>query len=630
MIGTVEFIKCAGSLATSEIPLLEADGDMDTYVEQKYENVKFVEDMVQALVLPSFDGWSGCNMVRLTQTNQAEGKQPWKAYYWITDANRSSDVAGATVFNIEFNAITTMLKKNSKVYGQWVRSPVNFTPWIQQNVASGTMGLMKQIPLLKKMPIDPVSQYSTLWVSITASRNPSGKDGSYEIYGFPIYAASLERLYSDFEFHVVGIETDGATATYFPTLQELFHGETLEAIGLPPSAIIDISVTPYMPFKSVFVDYTLSEGTKNVFMTYGLDTTHITYNDGEDRKSTRIMYNITSYSSLNIMLVQETKSVNVDTMYATAAQYSIMKGDGSLITQIPPNWLYKTDDNKFELKLRGQVICDYSQILYRIEVLKPNPGTDETEALGYFTIPGTHVPYMGTAWDDYRAYSMANDREAMQFSIDQAKQQALANIADAAINTVIGVATGGASYAAGNAVRAATQYSSSAMRTATQNAANVAYQQQQNATVAQGGSGIISAALGYFQAEKSAKFNQAMTEKKVQSQPGNAFNATDGLFNLYMEMANPTCLAISLPVNMTTDMFNNFIKDFGYANEGEYKMSMGYGFYQGTVFSDAILMTGPRFVELVNAFMSGVRLITPSGDVPYTPPSANGIFAIAE
>lgn len=616
MIGTVQFIKCAGCLATSEHPIITSDEDMDGYVAWTFSGgVKFVEDLVQTLILPTFDGWSECNMVRLIQEDQAENETPWKAYYWITDAVRSSTVNGATVFNLEFNPITTMLKKGSKVKGQWLRSPTNYTPWKQQNVVSGTMGIKR-----KEILMDRMKNYAgkeLLWVSLTASKTPENISGSYEIYGFPIEAGTLMDLYQDSSHNVTNVATQAyengsLVSAWFPRLNTLFHGESLSMMGIAADAIIDISITPYPPFEytvlrsveSVAYPFYLvkSDGTK-------LYPTHITYNDGthEDAQSAYVMYNITASLDYEYSpIVKDTEIVLLESE-VVAGQLSIMQGNGSIVGSIPTGWATQVEDF-YVLKLRSQIIVDYSQLVYHITVVPLNSTQGVDNELGMFTIPGTHIPYMGSAWDSYRAYSMSYDREAMQFTIDQARNAMIANAADAAINLVVGVATGGASIAA----KTASMQSTGATNAQIQYA-QTAYQGQQMQAGASAGTGIVGSIVGGFQKMHAAEFNQALTEKRVQSQPGNAYNASDGLFNIYMEMTTPTSVVVSMPVGLTTARYNDFIENFGYANEGEYEQTLTYGFYQGTIYSSPT-MTGPRFAELVNSFNAGIRLIPPSGN----------------
>lgn len=592
MIGTMEFIRCAGSLMTSEYPLLTADSDMDQYVVQTYSDVHFIEDMKQVMTMPSFDGWSECNMVRF---KESDTDTPWTAYYWITDAVRSSTAQGCTDFILEFDAPTTLLKKGDTVNGQWLRSPVNFTPWKQQNVVSGTMGYTSKRYTLSDMD-DYDTWGDTYWVSITATKTPDNEQGSLEIYGFPVILS--DPVFADQSSGYVTVMSSGDYG-WFPSVQDLINGDTMERMGLTASEIQDISITKGCPFA--FYTVGLGQFYLGINASNHVDPIHIKYTDGSDTKnSVCVVYHISG--SIGVQYFKPFKKetdITLTDMEATCGQFNIVDSNGSCVANIPSNWIV---NNK--LKFSTEVIVDFSQIYWRIKVIHPNSGV----TLGIFQINDTHLPYIGSQWDDYRAYSMGSDREAMQFGIDQAKNQALANIADSAITTVVGLATGGATFAAGTAVRAA-----AGANAATMNAANVAYQQQQMGTVSQGASGIIGSIYGYTQIEKSAKFNQELSERRVQAQPSNGYNINYGLGYVINTNETPIGLVISLPVGITESIFNEFIENFGYANEGEYEMPMNYGFYQGTIYTTPT-MTGPRLVELINAMNAGIRMIKPSGN----------------
>lgn len=592
MIGTMEFIKCAGSLMTSEYPLLTADSDMDSYVVMKYDNVHFIEDMKQVMTMPSFDGWSGCNMVRFTESGT---DTPWIAYYWITDAARSSTSQGSTDFMLEFDAPTTLLKKGDKVNGQWLRSPVNYTPWKQQAIVSGTNAFTTHHELIAdKMPIDyTMNLKPTLWVSITASKNPSGQQGTYEIYGFPIAGYTLTDIYADSTPRCNAPVLEGSTWGKFPSLHDIFGGETLSAIGLTTSEILDIAITPFQVFDTSYTNkcIALMDSSGNT-----IAPTRITYNDGtSDVQGTYWVYNITGSIASKLVPHITTSTITLSASEMACGQISVVKGDGTILANIPTSWATETADGTYEMTVKSQTIADYSQLNTLVRIIRP----DNTNlSKGLFTIPCDHIPYIGNQWDNYRAYSMSYDREAMQFGIDQARNAMIANVVTGVATAAVGVATGGVAFAAKTGVTAAAQ---------------VANTMGNVQTAASTGSGVIGSIVGYYQQKHAAEFNQALTERRTQTQPGNAYNTAYGIFQLYMTMTWGLQIVISMPDGLDEATFNEFVENFGYANEGEYEMPMDYGFYQGTIYTSPT-MTGPRLVELINAMNAGIRMIKPSGN----------------
>lgn len=551
MIGTVEFIKCAGSLSTAECPIVASDSEFDSYVVKAYSNVKFIEDLKQTLTMPSFDGWSGCNMVRFKESNATT---PWTAYYWVTDAVRSSIAQGCTDFVLEFNAPTSMLKKGSSVNGQWLRSPTNFTPWKQQNVISGTMSYTDKRYVLSDMD-DYAAWNDTYWVSITATKTPDNVQGSIEIYGFP--AILSDPVFAD---QSSGYTTSvNGTLAVFPSISDLINGKTLSQLGLTASEISDISITKGCPFGCYMESSTgyFRLGSKPNYV----DPVYIKYNDGSSTKNSEcVLYHVSGSIGITYYVpFKKVTSITVTDMELACGQFNVIDCNGSCVANIPSNWIV---DN--QLKVSTEVVVDFSQIYWRVSVLHPT--TNKT--LGIFQMNECHLPYISSQWDNYRAYSMSFDRESMKFANEQAAKSAIAN-------TVSSIATLNVKAVA---LTAASSY------------------------------------FGYKQTENANNFNQNLSERKIQAQPSSGYGINYGLGYIINSNRTPMALVVSLPQGLTTSIFNEFIENFGYVNEGEYTMPINYGFYQGTVYSTTA-MTGPKLAELVAMFNAGVRLIKPSGNV---------------
>lgn len=590
MIGRLDFIQSAGSLTTAEYPLIASDDEMDAYVKKTYSNVHFVEDTEQTITMPSFDGWADCNLVRFVNEDKT-----WTAYYWITTANRSSDVSGANVYTLMLNAPMTLLKKGDALKGNWLRTPQNLTPWKQQNIISGTMGYTDHIEELPTMPTDPyISEYGydVYWVSITATMGPTGKQGTLELYGYPVKVKSDSALCDDSDGSLEYKKDDGTFGS-FPSITEIINGETLTWIGLTTDEIKDISITRSAPYAGTMSHESeeTSAGTyvHKIYTIEGIQPKFITRSDGT--KGALAMYHITGSDAFPTI-------VNDVTMHLSAKEIAcgniaVRDTNGANIANIPTSWISKDyADYSGDITMKHQCIADFSQCYDRLEVTDANGN-----ALGIFQIPATHLPYIGDQWDSYRAYSMSFDREAMQFGIDQARNQMLANLADSAINATVGLATGGATFAAQGAVSLAEQ-----------TAHDMGNIQSGVAT----GTGIVSSIVGYYQQEHAARFNQQLTERRTQAQPGNAYNVNYGLSYLMNTARTPNCIVVSMPVGLTDSMYDRYIADFGYANEGFATFTVDYGFYQGTLYSTRTL-TGPRFNQLINDFNNGIRLIPPYG-----------------
>lgn len=599
MIGTLEFIKCAGSLTTAECPIIEQDSDLDGYVKQVYDNVHFLEDTQQDIVMPAFDGWADCNIVRFT--NKADSKV---FYYWIAQAMRSSEAKGSNVYSLTFNAPLTLLKKGDRVSGIWLRSPDNFTPWKQQAIVSGTLGYTDNVvefPTMPKSAPLTAKGMDVYWVSITATRTPAGKQGSLELYGFPCALDPNHAMKDSGGSSIYFADSTSEIGyTAFPDLSSIINGETLTMIGLTVNEITDISITRSAPFacSMTYKQVEVSEGvyyTYNIFDISGCTPVYIT------RSSEGVgvfpMYHITGTDSFP-QAPMRAVVMSLTAKEMACGTISIRDTNGSAIATIPTSWAKTYEGGVGVLTVLHQSIADFAQCYDRVMVMDPyNQGLSANRALGIFQIPATHLPYVGDQWDTYQAYSMSYDREAMQFGIDQARNAMITNVATSVANTAVGVATGGATFAAQGAVTAAQQ---------------VGHTMGNVQAGASTGTGIVGSIVGYYQQKHAAEFNQQLTERRAQGQPGNAYNVNYGLSYLMNEVSTPNCLILSMPVGLTDSKFKEFIEDFGYANEGRATIEIDYGFYQGTLFSTYAL-TGPRFNELINDFNNGIRLVHPVG-----------------
>ncbi len=581
MIGKLDFIQCAGSLTTAEYPLIASDDEMDAYVKKTYSNVHFVEDTEQTITMPSFDGWADCNLVRFVKDDKT-----WTAYYWITTANRSSDVSGANVYTLMLNAPMTLLKKGDTVTGDWLRSPVNYTPWKQQQVVSGTMSYNGIKDATISVTTDIIGDmmpnilgYQSAWVSLTTSKDPTGKQGTYEIYGFPIRYGSLYGSTG----HV-----DGPDGTQYPSLGDIFQGDTLTKMGFTTAEILDISMTPFAPY-----DYDVTDGVFTVLSLAGnkLTPTKVKYNDGTaEVESDCVMYNITDDSWMQYQVSQHVKEgyVVLSKLERTCGAVNIIKGDGTILKNIPTSW---AEDGY--IYYQSQIVPEFNQMTIIMKIVDDT----RTYIKDVFTITCNHIPYIGSQWDSYRAYSMSYDREAMEYGIDQARNAMFVNMALSAVDT------------SADALTSAMMLNANPNATAYDRTANSLGNINQGTHLI---TSMVSEAYGFYQKASAARFNQKLKERQTQAQPGNAVNTGYGIAQSFMDMLRPMKFIVSIPEQLTYETFNKFIEDYGYSNEGRYTMTMQYGFYQGTIRSSPT-MTGPRFNQLINDFNNGIRLIPPTG-----------------
>lgn len=207
-----------------------------------------------------------------------------------------------------------------------------------------------------------------------------------------------------------------------------------------------------------------------------------------------------------------------------------------------------------------------------------------------YQIPCSHLPYLGTPWDTYRAYSQSFDRESLQYSIEQANSRLQLQIANQTANTL---ASGNIAGIPGIAMNA------------------------------------ISSAVGQQMSNNAARFNQDLMERRIQAQPATVYNTGYGISYIRNLLERSEGFALMEPDNLSTTIYNNYIQAYGYQVEGYQELTIGTGFYQGTLTeknytvakqtynytSEAtdIQFTGLIFDRINEAFQRGIRFIEIEG-----------------
>lgn len=555
MIGTVQFLRCAGSLATGEYPVLSTDEDYTTYVIQSYPNCKYTEDLQQRIVLPSFDGWTKANIVHLENAG----------FYWITDARKSSIADNATEFALEFNAPMTMLSLGMSINGMWLHSPIDFTPWKQIAPVSGTVSTERTVALPRMMrPFHGEPSYPVCWVSITTTQSlkyttydgttiPSSQ--GFNIYAFPAMLWEIEF----YNYRIVGMSGQYYTGdeAIFPTISQFMAKMT--DMGFTKETVVDISVSTQCPY-----DYSWSTDDSPYFILTGTNPRKF---------GNYALYHVAGYivDTTSDPIVEPTLKNESITITLTDAEYKcgsvgITDYNGAVFLNIPTEWF---DSSDHTLSIVSSVHADYGQMFRHFEI-----------ADNVYSLAEPHIPYLADEWSSYRAYSMSFDRQSMEKSIDYAHEQldtqTKAQVANTAISTV-------GSLLSGNIAGAVTGIANTAISAATN------YRMQD-----------IS--------DNQARFQQNLSERRIQTQPASAYNISYGIGQLITVTEYPISVAVLMPKGFTQSLMDTYIENFGYSNEGEYAMTIQEGFYQGTIYSSST-WTGIQFDALVTALHKGIHII---------------------
>lgn len=593
-----------GSLTTNEYPLVSGSVETVTTDWQIgiFDNVKMTDDFEQTIILPRFENWRTVTMLRVipygTDNTLQTGLNTW---YWVTGSRISSISDEAVELDIEFNPVTSYIHAGTILAGYWNRCPTNYTPYRGQAVLSGAMGIQNIIPFATdRVPTeltDPIYEtpvYAQLfWVQITTTIGIITAGSSIDtrvastgmnVYGFPISVLSSGNIYalSDYETINPYLANEVQTGYSFPRLDDFLSNT--EGYGFTTSEITDISIVKVIPYtytaasRSVNNMHNLSFRIKDTDGTTDIDPVKVAGSE-----STGVyMYHISDTSGKGIPERTIRGTLTISAMQHDCGSVGIRDSNGSIVGDIPTAWF----DSNHETPYTIRVHADYGQIYYHIGI----GSQDELEYQQVYQIPCSHLPYLGTPWDTYRAYSQSFDRESLQYSIEQANSRLQIQVASQAANTL---ASGNITGLTGVAMNA------------------------------------VTAAAGQRMSNNAARFNQNLMERRIQAQPATVYNTGYGLSYIRNLLERSEGFVLMEPKNLTNTIYNNFIQAYGYQVEGYQELTIGIGFYQGTLTeknytaveqtynytstATDIQFTGLIFDRINEAFQRGIRFINVEG-----------------
>ena len=399
---TVDFLKMPVSLSTGDYPLLGSlDMDLSAYiVETMTLNVR--KDLHQMIRVVDFNGSELCNMVR------------FRGYglYWITARETSSDVNSAVSFMLSACASSTILMTGNSVRGEFSRLPTNACPYLKRQAVSGAMQYSRHVDL---PTIGETSHGRVYWVEITSTTELNPTDGtvkssdSLSRYGMFV-AIDARGASSDY---IVSNNAYGETQSYYPSIDDIISNP--ELLGLQASTIQDISISARCPYtwsgKDSLFRINLTDSSGAVILPNSRGPVDAT---GEYLE----FYRLNDPSKKFVPLV-ESVTMTLSALERASGQVIIKTEAGSNVSSIPTEW-------SGTITADVQCIGDMGKLLTIITVA----GTE-------YTLPEGHLPFVGSQWAEYVAYSMAYDRQSMEQSISYANERMIADIAQGAALSLI-------------------------------------------------------------------------------------------------------------------------------------------------------------------------------------------------
>ena len=547
MQATVDFLKLPVGLSTGQYPLLASiDQNLTSHI-LKSEVLNVRKDLYQILKVADFDNSENCNMVRI------------RGYgiYWVTARDTSTDVNGSVSFALSACAPSSMLFSGDAVDGEFSRLPENACPWLKRQARTGDILPTRSVDL----PMMGVNDRGNLkvWIQVTSTTylNATGTatENRYATYGF--FATVNDRGgWGDY----VAADGEGESRKYYPNIQDVISNP--EYMGLQASTIQDISISVRCPFKysenGLYMNLAKSDGTVIPTNAVGPENTAIT-------GGRFAFYNLSDPTFIHAVPLIETVTVTLSALERASGTVLLKDHTGAAIATVPTSW-----GSSFEIST--QCVGDHGKLLTLVTI----------EGVEY-TIQEGHLPYVGSAWAEYVAYSMSYDRQAMENSIAYANDRMWADLATGAAGAIQGAAVSAISGSGPLAVLSG---------------------------LSSFGLGAAGSMVERNISERQARDEQALAERRVQGQAGTAYASAYGVIYCLMNLRHPAIIEVNMPAGLTTSIDSAYTDVHGFPAEGVRTITIKQGFIQGRIFADDALRLGPWYDLMNEKLSNGIRFVS--------------------
>lgn len=551
MIGPVEFLNLPGSMSSCEFPLLTGSSQSLTdYTITTFNNVKFSLDLTQTIRVPYFSNYDKANCVRMNNE-----------IYWIVGVINESMADTTLSFAIAYNGPSSIIHKNNYVVGLWERCPDNFMsstryqPYSGQTYIDGRFRLPSitgnwgtperyyyvQISSTEDLGFNTAgTAFSVTDNSVTVDK----RQDSLSVYGLICKGNVIDT---------VKYGSDAGLNWVYPPLNDVLNN--IEALGFTASNITNISISERSPY-----DISYNTGTNEIQFKYGSSVfPKLFYRT--DRGYNFVIYNLTNCLRSD-WFKTFSQQLSVDSQMNQIGRVTLRGNDGAIIAEVPMAYAIVT--NAFKIT----TLADYSGVYTRVT---------SQDGKWICNIPEGRLPWVGSTWEEYRAYSMAFDRQSVQNA--NTKEAVNAN-ANALTGITSGLMTGAI---VGGPVGAFV------------------------GTMA-GVAGIAGAASSYKASADYAKAEQANLEKRMEAQPGTAYSPELGLSYIYQCEVYGASFVTEMPYGykLNEDWADVYPSVYGYPMDGvKYGLTIKEGYYKGKMLYSSV--GGLKFNSANDDLIAGLR-----------------------
>lgn len=566
-------------MITGEYPLFGENQDPTDDTKASYRtamiyNVKCTRDLDQTITVPSFVGYEKISMIRLITVG----------WYFVTGVTTSTMHNETITFNIHYCASSSNISKGQSVKGYWSRRPTP-DPGIHQSVSNKPIFSYSQIefPTMTAYAYSKTHESKVYWVQISSTNyiDSSGVTHTDHYCRYGLFATD-NSLSSTSTVQGIGYkEGDGSNTYYqYPGIDDIINNID-QYLGIESSSITDISVIPICPYQ-----YAAKSGDKFAWIC-------LTDSSGNDilptvGKDIQITTVLGAKLTFSLRCYNLTPDYLIDSVIFSSVSTPIERPDDVYNYPLPG---YDFAVNcTFSLKdWMGNILCDVpcsENILIKMSYICDTTGiytiVTNNETGLHQIMTSAKLPYVGSQWEAYKAYSMDTDRKAIQFAQEQYERQwqmnAINGVANGLIGAGIGAASGGTAGILGAGISAVGSVATSA----------------------------VSSALGRDLNNLKLSQDQELTESRIRASPGTAYATAYGKNQIELMNKFKAGIYVNQPVDYGTDVFADTVKEKGYPTQGVQTLAISVGYYKGRILS-ADGVTGVIFNRLNEEFNSGLK-----------------------
>lgn len=544
-VGTVEFYRLPGSMSSNEYPILSANQDISAYLVHSIANCKYTHDLLQAIgPVKTFTGYDNVNIAKI------DGE-----FYWIVNRmTKTLQYSDTVTYGLSYNAPTSNLRIGQSLTGAFVKTPTQIRAYMSNAVSNDTMAHSRHVDLPHNPTITAINNGTTVyedrriyWVEIVTIRQ--NKIGFF--VWDPRFTSNLSGIYKSVRA--------GYSEYYYPPYD--YFTDPANILGIVADKISAIHISERCPYQVTKTTYTRDSLT--------FDAINLTSHNASRLGDTG--YYVYFLSDTGDDVPTEI-TIELNEMERACGSVRLINESGNAIASIPTQY-------GSNMTIATKTVSDLSGIFTEVSY---NGRIMTTFTEGF-------VPFYGSAWETYKAYSMSIDREQVTINkqINNAELDVQINQSRGNAMLGIGMSLGAMDITnpvglVGGAINIAGQIANEAL---TENAMNTRNQIE----------------------NKALDMNQQLLEKRMASAPGTAYDTGYGFIYIYNCEHHPANLRLEMPANLTQSYYDAHVAEFGYPSEGVITLTLSAGFIQGKVLNDGTLV-GEKFDELNRTIQNGLKM----------------------